>query len=169
MTLFSLGKNSYKEKWEGARTSREDLMQHFKVDDAHLITSFPEVFKSMRDDYSYVYVDMPPGMSRRGRPMSHKTLLKVCRTFVGNTGSWYDSYQYLSPNAGSTRQELDAIIDSISPKRLRSLAPEVATLRAIKSKSEQRIMRSAADISGNAHAKVGYNPSSRTPTYLDIR
>lgn len=87
MTLFSLGKDSHKEKWEGARTSRDDAIQHFGADDAQSITSFLQIFKSLRDDYSYIYVDMPPGMSRRGRPVSHKTLLKVCRILIGNAES----------------------------------------------------------------------------------
>lgn len=46
------------------------------------------------------------------------------------------------------------VIDKAAPAKLRSLSPEVAKLRAIKSKSEQELMRTAADISGNAHAKV---------------
>ena len=77
MTVFSLGTNSHREKWDGARTCRDDVVQHFKADDAQPITSFPEVFKSLKSDPSFVYIDMPPGISRRGRPISAKTLLKV--------------------------------------------------------------------------------------------
>ena len=78
MTLFSTGPDSYREKWDGARTSKDDVVQHFKADAAESITSFPDAFKSLKSDPSFIYIDMPPGMSRRGRPVSHKTLLKVC-------------------------------------------------------------------------------------------
>lgn len=137
MTLFSTGPDSYREKWDGARTSKDDAVQYFNADAAESITSFPDAFKSLKSDPSFIYIDMPPGMSRRGRPISHKTLLK-----------------YLSPSSSSARQDLDTLIESISPKRLRSLTPEVAKLRAVKSKSEQTLMRKAADISGLAHAKT---------------
>lgn len=50
--------------------------------------------------------------------------------------------------------EYDAVLESLSANKLKPLAPEVAQLRAIKSEAEQHIMRSAADISGHAHAKV---------------
>ena len=68
----------------------------------------------------------------------------------------YGYHQYLSEKGGrSLREEYDMVVESISRSKLKSLAPEVAKLRAVKSEAEQRIMRSAADISGLAHAKVG--------------
>lgn len=85
MTVFSLGKDSHKEKWEGARTSRDDAIQYFKADDVQSITLFPQTFKLLKDDPSYIYIDMPSGMSRRGRPMSHRALLKVRRLLARNT------------------------------------------------------------------------------------
>lgn len=45
-------------------------------------------------------------------------------------------------------------MEALSGSQRKPLAPEVANLRAIKSKCEQDIMRAAADISGTAHAKV---------------
>lgn len=89
MTMFSLGKDSHKEKWEGARTSSEDIAMHFKADDAQPITQFPPVLKSLASTSSNVYLDVPPSasISRRGRHLSHKAMLKVfsrvmsCRLF----------------------------------------------------------------------------------------
>lgn len=47
-------------------------------------------------------------------------------------------------------------MDSLSSKKRKALAPELAKLRAVKSESEQRIMHCAADISAHAHAKVNW-------------
>ena len=79
MVILSAGKDSYKEKWEGARTSYEDIVMHFKADDAQPITAFPSVLKSLASAYSNVYLDVPEPKtgSRRGRGLSHKALLKV--------------------------------------------------------------------------------------------
>lgn len=85
--------------------------------------------------HSYVYVDVPPTHTRKGPRGSSKSILK-----------------YLSPPVDA-RSDYDILVDSLSGKR-KPLAPQVAKLRVIKSKAEQRVMRSAADISGRAHAKV---------------
>ncbi|KAI0092480.1 peptidase M24, structural domain-containing protein [Irpex rosettiformis] len=139
MIIFSRGKDSHAEKWEGARTSTEDIVKHFKADDAQPITQFPPLLKSLTSSFSNVYLDIPPSasMSRRGRHLSQKALLK-----------------FLTPGANSARMEYDAIIESLSASKLKPLAPEVAQLRATKSDAEQHIMRFAAAISGHAHAKT---------------
>lgn len=79
MVIFSAGKDSYKEKWEGARTSSEDIVMHFKADDAQPITAFPAVLKSLASAYSNVFLDVPESATgtRRGRGLSHRALLKV--------------------------------------------------------------------------------------------
>lgn len=78
--MFSGGKDPYKEKWEGARTSHDDVVMHFKADDAQPIAMFPSVLKSLASSSSYVYIDLPqPESPRRSRSMSHKFLLKVLR------------------------------------------------------------------------------------------
>ncbi|KAJ3558616.1 hypothetical protein NM688_g819 [Phlebia brevispora] len=137
MIMFSAGKDSYKEKWEGARTSHEDVVMHFKADEAQPITTFPAVLKRLAASSADVYLDIPQSSSRRGRGLSHKFLLK-----------------YLSSSPTSTKPDYDVLMESISSSKLRSLAPEVAKLRTYKSESEQRIMRAAANISGSAHAKT---------------
>ena len=87
MTVFSAGKDSHKEKWEGARTSPEDVMMHFKADDAQPISQFPSVLKSLTSTFSNIFLDIPPSASltRKGRTLSHKSLLKVY--FICNTNS----------------------------------------------------------------------------------
>ncbi|KAL4241292.1 peptidase M24B family protein [Abortiporus biennis] len=133
MTLFSSGKDSAKEKWEGARTSFDDVVSYFHADDAQPITSFASSLRDLVSSQSNVYVDIPTS-NRRSRGLSHKSLLK-----------------YLSP---SSTTEQETVLDSISSSKRKALAPEVAKLRVCKSRAEQGIMRTAADISGRAHAKT---------------
>ena len=64
--------------------------------------------------------------------------------------------------SGTLRAEYNSVMESISSAKLRPLAREVAKLRLYKSESEQRIMRSSANISALAHAKV------RNTAFLDI-
>ncbi len=78
MTLFCSGKDSAKEQWEGARTSFQDAVSHFKADDAQPLSSFPSALKSLAASFSNVYLDVPrQNHSRRGRGLSHKSIIKV--------------------------------------------------------------------------------------------
>lgn len=153
MTLFSSGKDSLKEKWEGARcdkyptsgqvtdspvmsrTSFSDALSIFKADDARSIQSFPSQLKSLASLYSNIYIDIRNPSSRRS-PRTAKSLLR-----------------YLSPPV-QPKSEYETVVESLSASRRHDLAPHVAKLRAIKSEREQQIMRSAADISGRSLAKV---------------
>lgn len=83
--------------------------------------------------HSHVYIDIPSTHTRQGPRATGKSILK-----------------HLSPPV-KARIDSDVIVDS---KKRHPLAPEVARLRAIKSSAEQCVMRTAADISGRAHAKV---------------
>lgn len=76
MTLFCSGKDSAKEKWEGARTSFQDAISNFKVDEAQPLSSFPSTLKSLATSFSNVYLDIPH-TPRRGRGLSHKSVIKV--------------------------------------------------------------------------------------------
>ncbi|KII95991.1 hypothetical protein PLICRDRAFT_170578 [Plicaturopsis crispa FD-325 SS-3] len=135
MTMFSQGKDSDREKWEGARTDFPDVVSLFSADDARSIDQFPSHLRSVISSFSNVYIDVP--LSRRGSsPRSAKSLLK-----------------YLTPST-TTRADIDSVLDGLTSARRRPLAPEVAKLRAFKSEVEQRVMRTAADISGIAHAKT---------------
>ncbi|KAG9317064.1 peptidase M24 [Chiua virens] len=135
MTLFSSGKDSAKEKWEGARTGFGDALSIFKADDARSIQSLPSQLKSLTSLYSNIYIDVPNSSSKRS-PRSAKSLLR-----------------YLSPPI-HPRSEYETVVESLSASRRRDLAPHIAKLRAIKSEREQQVMRTAADISGRSLAKT---------------
>ncbi|KAI0706938.1 peptidase M24, structural domain-containing protein [Cerioporus squamosus] len=136
MRMFSAGTDTAKEKWDGAKTSPEDVVQYFDADEAEPISAFPFALRSLASTASYVYLDVP-NHSKRSRAFSPKSLVK-----------------YLSPSGGMARSEYDNLLDSLSTSRRKALAPEVGRLRAVKSKYEQNVMRQAADISARAHNKV---------------
>ncbi|KAJ7896040.1 peptidase M24 [Mycena olivaceomarginata] len=138
MTLFSAGKDSAKEKWDGARTSLHEAGTLFQADDARSIDQFSSHLRSVLSTYSNVFVDVPP--APRGAFKSSKFTTKSI-------------LKYLSP-AVTPRTEYDSVVEAISHSRRKPLAPKIAHLRAIKSEAELAVMRTAADISGRAHAKT---------------
>ena len=79
MTLFSSGKDSSREIWEGARTSFQGAITYFKSDDAQPISQFPSILKSLASYHSNIYLDIPqtPLNVRRSR-LFQKSILKVC-------------------------------------------------------------------------------------------
>ncbi|KAJ7499439.1 peptidase M24 [Mycena latifolia] len=136
MTLFSTGKNSEKEKWDGARTGLSEAGTIFQADEARSIDHFASHLRSVLSIYSNVFVDVPPTYNRTPSKFSTKSILN-----------------YLSPPL-KPRSEYDSIVEGLSSSRRKPLAPKIAPLRAIKSEAELRVMRQAADISGRAHAKT---------------
>ncbi|KZT35568.1 peptidase M24 [Sistotremastrum suecicum HHB10207 ss-3] len=129
MTMFCGRKHAEYEKWNGPRSGFEAAISIFGADDARDIIHFPSHLKSVVTSYSNVYVDVPASKRRR-------SLL-----------------QYLS-NQVAPKTEYESIIDALSSSRRRPLASEIIKLRTIKSPAEKRMMRLAADISGNAHADI---------------
>ncbi|KAJ7163843.1 peptidase M24 [Mycena crocata] len=136
MTMFSTGRDSAKEKWDGARTSLSEVATIFQADDARSIDHFSSHLRSVLSIYSNVFIDVPPTYTRKSSKFTSKSILK-----------------YLTPPL-TPRTEYDLIIEALSSSKRKPLAPKVAQLRAIKSESELRVMRQAADISGRAHAKT---------------
>ncbi|KAJ8514895.1 hypothetical protein ONZ45_g7632 [Pleurotus djamor] len=135
MHLFSTGKDTEKEKWDGARTTFHDAANLFRADSADPIALFPTTLKSLLPRSENIYLDIPLS-TYPSRRTTHKSLLRFLSSSI------------------SGRTEYEAIIDALSSSRRHPLAPQVARLRAIKSPAEQKIMREAADISGRAHAKT---------------
>ena len=62
-------------------------------------------------------------------------------------------FDHLSPLSAAIRSDFDTIINTFRTK-VRPLAPEVSALRTIKSEAEQKLLRSAGEVSGRAHASV---------------
>ncbi|KAJ7265937.1 peptidase M24 [Mycena haematopus] len=137
LTLFSAGKDSAKEKWDGARTSIEEAGTLFQADEARSIDHFSSHLKLLLSKNSNVFVDIPTTSHTSKSPkFSSKSIFGY----------------FSSPVA--PRTEYDSIMETLSKSRRKPLAPKIARLRAIKSEAELRVMRQAADISGRAHAKT---------------
>ncbi|OSX60604.1 hypothetical protein POSPLADRAFT_1147567 [Postia placenta MAD-698-R-SB12] len=125
--------------WDGARTSSEDVQTTFSADNVRAVDEFPGALKDLLRDINtdFVYIDLPPGQNGGARRVV--TVDDIC--------------QHLS-SSGNSDSLLDALNSSSAGAKRRPLAPEVGRLRSIKSDTEQRVMRHAADISGRAHAKT---------------
>lgn len=130
MTMFSPGKDAHKEKWDGASTGYPEIERVFKADAALPISTFTSQLKSLASLYSHVFIDLPEGSPRK----TTKSLLK-----------------YLT---SPLKSDAEGALESLSSVKRRTLAPEVAKLRAVKSTAEQAVMHSAATLSGRAHAKT---------------
>ncbi|KAF8169506.1 peptidase M24, structural domain-containing protein [Pholiota molesta] len=133
MTLFAAGKDLAKEKWDGATTSLAAAKEIFQADETMSINNFGSQVKSLLPHASHIYVDVP-AITTKSTRRKPKSFLK-----------------YLT---GPSSTDSDELIDSISSSIRRPLAPQMGKLRSIKSRAEQAVMRSAADISGRAHAKT---------------
>ncbi|KAJ7067901.1 peptidase M24 [Mycena amicta] len=133
MTLFSAGRDSAKEKWDGARTSFHEARSLFEADDARSIDHFPGHLRSVLSSYSNVFVDTPAGDYRKRSKPGYKSIL-----------------QYLSSSAASWN-ESDSVVDALASSRRKPLSPKIARLRAVKSDAELNMMRAAATISCRAH------------------
>ncbi|KAH8102841.1 peptidase M24, structural domain-containing protein [Cristinia sonorae] len=140
MSLFCSGKDSAKEQWDGARTSFADAMSKFGMDDAQHISGLTSAVKRYGAAATHVYMDVPHSLasSRRGRSPSQAAIQKILAL----------------AGLPAQSEHVDSLVESIAGTKRKPLAPEVSKLRAIKSTTEQQIMRAAADISGRAHAKT---------------
>ncbi|XP_006459791.1 hypothetical protein AGABI2DRAFT_219147 [Agaricus bisporus var. bisporus H97] len=134
MTLFCSGKDSAKERWDGPKTSLADAATIFGADVSERIASFASAFKSAVSRASTVYIDLPQKDAQSMRQSSTKSFLR-----------------YLS---GPARSDIDDALTNVSNFKRKSLASELAPLRAIKSPAEQDLMHEAGTISGRAHAKT---------------
>ena len=134
MTLYCAGKDPGKEKWEGSRTSLDDAVTLFDADDARPLDPFPADLRSILRDASHVYIDVPSSRRERAGKTSAKSLLK-----------------YLT-GLGGQRREHDSVLEGLSAARKQPLAPLIGRLRSVKSKYEQSVMRTAADVRGRERA-----------------
>ncbi|KAI5476016.1 mitochondrial metallopeptidase [Pseudohyphozyma bogoriensis] len=145
MTMFCPQKEANDELWHGPRSGREGAMEVFGADDAcdisYLSTRLKSILSAPSTSFSSppIYVDAP-GVSTSSRV---STRFKA-RSFL----------DYLTPSADSEFDELKAVFEGRGGRTVKSAANEVEKLRLIKSDAEVKVMRRAADISSNAHAKV---------------
>lgn len=76
MRIFSAGTDPAKEKWDGARTAPDDLVEFFGADEAEPIAAFPLALRKLAAAAETVYMDVP-NTPKRARAASPRSLLKV--------------------------------------------------------------------------------------------
>ncbi|ORY66952.1 peptidase M24, structural domain-containing protein [Leucosporidium creatinivorum] len=147
MTMFVRSKDNTDEIWNGARSGREGAVDVFGADDAADISVLAPRLKSIlnsgasssRPSLQPIYVDFEgvPSSSRL-RPKSKTSLFDF---LVPHGRSFDDADEVAALLTGTGRQ-------------IKSASREVEKLRLIKSPAEIKVLRRAADISSDAHAKV---------------
>ncbi|EMD41148.1 hypothetical protein CERSUDRAFT_121692 [Gelatoporia subvermispora B] len=134
MTIFCAENDLETEKWEGARMAHEDVVRVLGADDARPFHDLARSLRALASGADYVYTDIP-GAKRKSARAEGEGLLDV-----------------LKGKMRSKAQE--GLLKMLDSSKTRSLAPEVARLRVIKSVHEQKVMRDAADISAEAHTRT---------------
>ncbi|KAK4056602.1 aminopeptidase [Microbotryomycetes sp. JL221] len=143
MTMFVRSKDAHDEMWNGPRSGREGATDVFGADEATDISLLPShlrtILESSRPN-APIYVDLD------GVQQSSRSRLRTTKT------SFFD---YLVP-PGRALDDADEVasILSGSGKQIKTVNKELERLRLIKSEAEIKVMRRAADISADAHAKV---------------
>lgn len=124
MTLFSAGKDSAKEQWDGARTSFTNAVSHFRMDDAQPISALVSALKRHSASASHVYMDVPHSLavSRRGRSPSQTAIQKVtdslpCMNAISsNTYSSHSFFRLLgSPHGQNTLRTYWSLFPAPNP------------------------------------------------------
>jgi intermediate cleaving peptidase 55 len=125
--------HSFSEFHLPGRTSLADAQTVFSADHVLITSELENHVCSLVPLYCHIYVDVPE-LSSLLSPSS-------------------SSLQW----AGCLRSSLfNRILKLLGSRKRRSLAAEVGRLRAVKTESEQKVMRAAADISAKAHTKVRF-------------
>ncbi|KAK4055681.1 aminopeptidase [Microbotryomycetes sp. JL201] len=144
MTMFVRSRDAHDEVWNGPRSGKEGATEVFGADEAVDITLLPARLRSILDKRSggdaSVYVDVE-GVQHGSRSRNRQPKLSL--------------FDYLVPSgrALDDAEEVASILSG-SGRRVKSASQEFEKLRLVKSAAEIKVLRKAADISADAHAKV---------------
>ncbi|KAG9012268.1 hypothetical protein FRB94_006298 [Tulasnella sp. JGI-2019a] len=144
-TLFLRPKHPHEELWQGPRTGVDHAKDLFDVDAVLDISEFPTFLRTacLTSPQTEVYASNAPGDS----PAPSTKAFKRRRTWSN----------YLGKATGDLLKGVatyDSVMMEVPANRLSPLAPKLTQMRAVKSEAEQRVMKKAGDVSGNAHAKT---------------
>ena len=127
------------------------------LDIQHFTSHLRTLLSSSADSIS-IFADLPdnPTASIRA-PRGIGKAAKSIVNFLSGSGS--GGAQRTALDLGMSRKsDYDAVLSMLNGstgRSVKSLREQVEVLRMVKSDNEVKLMRKAADISGNAHAKVG--------------
>ncbi|KAG8901644.1 hypothetical protein FRC00_005859 [Tulasnella sp. 408] len=141
-TLFLRPKNARQELWDGPRTGVDTAPSFLGVDQVLPITEFPAYLQSVLANGSGdVYTSGP----QQDTPGKYKSKRR----------SWSNIFKSAGGSAGPVTY--DGVMSEVyahRPRSVKPLAPVVLEMRSVKSEAEQRLMKLAGQLSGDAHAKT---------------
>ena len=128
------------------------------LDIQHFTSHLRTLLSSSADSIS-IFADLPdnPTASIRA-PRGIGKAAKSIVNFLSGSGSGGAQRTALDLGMSSRKSDYDAVLSMLNGstgRSVKSLREQVEVLRMVKSDNEVKLMRKAADISGNAHAKVG--------------
>lgn len=164
MTLFCRPKDAYEELWNGARTGLDGVMEVFGADEVRP-NSFVTPTSLKAHEPRTQACDSARFGHRLQQILSHNSRGPVYIDLPSHSLSTFSRTRPRSPSrsflsylslAGKDpgRDEVDEVMKALEKRDVRSAEKEVERLRLIKSEAEVKVMRRAADISADAHAKV---------------
>lgn len=167
MTMFVRSKDNIDEVWNGARSGREGAIDVFGADDVcgdlkpSLQGPIADLAHSQATDISMLAPRLK-SILNSGAASSRPSLQPIYVDFEGVPSSSRlrpkprtSLFDLLVPNGRSfdDADEVAALLTG-SGRQVKSASREIEKLRLIKSPAEIKVLRRAADISSDAHAKV---------------
>ena len=175
MTFFCRSRDAEQEMWDGPRNGPNGAVDVFGADSAMDIGLFTSHLNRLLTDTNTegpIYVDLPDSSapSRRRLPGS-KTAKSILNFLSASTSGARRTA--LDLGLSKSQSDYDTVIAALNGsgggrRFVRSLKEETEKLRIIKSANEIDLMRTGADISGDAHAKVRRGIACNSNTCLLI-
>ena len=162
MLLDSTGKDAFKEKWDSAFTRFADVVALFGADGARPLDTFVDDLCSLVACAEHVYADLPAPARHPTTTHRHHRHHHHQHRHQRASGTRF-LLKYLArgqpfrdPRTAFDEVEAQTYLDVIaaSQGKRRPLEPLVGALWSIKSGCEVEVMKTSAEISARAHAKV---------------
>ncbi|KAG8883641.1 hypothetical protein FRB97_006130 [Tulasnella sp. 331] len=146
-TLFLRPKHPHEELWQGPRTGLDLATSLFSVDQSLDISEFPNYLRSvaLATPQTEVYASNAPGDS----PAPSTKAFKRRRSWSNYLGRAAEGMMLKNHQA-----TYDSVMMEVPASRLHPLALRLAGMRSVKSEAEQKLMKRAGEVSGDAHAKT---------------
>lgn len=153
MRIFCRSHDANRERWDGPRTGVQGAVDVFAADEAQDVEGFATYLSSLLASDHPMFIDLPRHASAaraKGRSQSRSIF-----DFLAPTASSSSTLDFL--NLGRRKVDTETVMSNLlgrNARPTRSLRNEVERLRTIKSSAELALLRKAATISSDAHARV---------------
>lgn len=162
MTFFCLSRDPERELWDGPRNGPNGAVDVFGADQALDIAHFTTHLKTLlttSNTSGPIYVDIPdsPSSSIRAPRGVTRTAKSIINFLKPSDSSPSFRKNTLDLSLTAKKSDYDALVGLLSGtggRTVKSLKEVTEEMRMVKSENEIKVMRKAADISGDAHAQV---------------